>query len=473
MFRYLNILFPVFLAAATVLCTGCNTATEEDTQDYCYINGLTIGSLRRTVTKRIDHETTITTTSIVYTTGWPFTVDQIKNEIYNRDPLPTGCSRRTLLDISYKGKSLLYRPHSTGSAISWIAYNSSDSIDIPEDGGVDFLVNGADGSMRVYNLQLNIHDQEPDDWSWENKSEGLNMSDWTEARMASVGEYVLLYGKTPTGWKLWRSADGGAWESLVISGLPPTAAVASIISDDERLYTNDADGNVWQSEDGATWTEQGIVGVKRLVGVSDKRLYYIHDGGLRSIALEEEEAEWEDEVLDATPASMSSFNDIDSVRCLFSETSNYLKRILMVGSLKAPAEEDITAPEWCKMWSAAADEARREWNYYAPSWVNKYGLPAMKPLGVQRSGNLLVAFGGERTQTSAIAPFNLLYISEDNGLTWRTDGLFYLPDELWGKNCNWLSSTSDADDYVWIVARVNDTETYVVRGRENDLGFEY
>jgi len=178
-------------------------------------------------------------------------------------------------------------------------------------------------------------------------------------------------------------------------------------------------------------------------------------------------------VLDNTPPSMGNFIDVDSVRCLFYETSNYLKRILLVGTLKHPAKDELTAPEWCKMWTAPEDEARREWNYFTPLWVNKLGLPDMKPLAVQRSGSQLVGFGGATTNTPAITPLNLLYVSDDNGLTWRTDGLNYLPDELWGKNCAWLSSTTDEDEYVWIVARVNDTETYVVRGRQNGIGFDY
>ena len=473
MSRYLNISFPVLIAVVVTLLTSCNTTTtEEDTQDYCYISEMTIGSLQRTIVKRVDHDKTITTRSIIYTTGWPFTVDQINNKIYNRDPLPTGCSRRTLLSITYKGKNLLYRPHSASEAFGWIAYSSSDSIDIPEDGGVDFLVNGADGSSRVYNIQLNIHKQERGDWTWHDKSKGLNMNDWTEARITSIGDKVFLYGRNNNGWQSWCSTDGGAWESLTLSGLPETAAVASIVSDGEKLYTYDGKGNVWQSENGAVWTEQGITDVKRLVCVTAARLYDIKDGELRSTSLNED-TEWRNEVLDNTPLSMGNFIDVDSVRCLFYETSNYLKRILLVGTLKHPTKDELTAPEWCKMWTASEDEARREWNYFTPRWVNKLGLPDMKPLAVQRSGSQLVGFGGATTNTPAITPLNLLYVSDDNGLTWRTDGLNYLPDELWGKNCAWLSSTTDEDEYVWIVARVSDTETYVVRGRQNGIGFDY
>jgi hypothetical protein len=56
----------------------------------------------------------------------------------------------------------------------------------------------------------------------------------------------------------------------------------------------------------------------------------------------------------------------------------------------------------------------------------------------------------------------------------RSD-LLYLPDELWGKQCLWINAASDADGFVWVVARVLDAEaneeTYVLRGWQNSLVF--
>ena len=470
--KYTKLLLCVLCATmSAVLCTGCSTGTtDEDTSDYCYISSLTIGTLRRTIVKRTGHNETSTTVSLIYTTGWNFTIDQVNNEIFNRDSLPTGCARRTLLDISYRGASLLYRPHNLAESIDWIAYSSTDSIDIPENGGVDFLVNGADGSSRVYNLKLNIHKQEEGDWTWQDMTGALDMSDWTEAKMANIGQSVILYGRTSSGWSMKRSTEGGEWEDVTVSGLPTTTELSRMVSDGDVLYVNDGEGKVWQSTDGAAWTEQGITDVWRPVGISAQRLYDIKDGKLRSTLLTNG-AEWQEETLDDKPADMTDFNDMDSVRCLFYETDNNLKRILIVATAKNPTEDNAYVSEWCKMWSADEDEARREWNYYTPYWVNPLELPAMSPLAVVRSGNVLAAFGGTRVQKEGITPLDFIYISQDNGLTWKTDGLLYLPDELWGKNCTWMTATGDEDGFVWITARVNDTETYVVRGRQNSLGF--
>ena len=45
----------------------------------------------------------------------------------------------------------------------------------------------------------------------------------------------------------------------------------------------------------------------------------------------------------------------------------------------------------------------------------------------------------------------------------------------WSKQCSWINAASDADGFVWVVARVLDVdaneETYVLRGWQNSLVF--
>lgn len=469
MFKRSYIVFTLFLLTL-VLLTGCKDEQTEDTQDYCSITNFSIGSLKRTVVKRTGHGTTYTSVTTIYTAGWKFAVDQINNQIYNRDSLPTGSSRRTLLDIAYKGVSLVYRAHNASAETPWVAYASADSVTIPEDGGLDFMVNGSGGLTRIYHVKLNVHKQEGSDWQWSNRSEGLDMSNWVNARLVTHGKNVLLYATSDgQNWELWKTKGNNAWQKHTISGLPSGAKIDGIVAG-KKLYVCDGDGKVWTSIDGAEWTEHGLTDAKWLIGVSDNRLYAVRDNKLYSGALSDN-TEWDEEVLDDRPSQMTDFSSLDSVRCLMMHRDNSLKRIFMVGTLKNPTSSDLTAYEWGKMWTADGDELSRSWIYYTPAWQNSYELPAMKPLGVVKSDNNLVAFGGSRSQKNDITPLNFIYISIDCGVTWHTNDLHYLPDELWGKKCSWLSAAGDTDEYVWIVARVNDTETYVMRGRQYSLGF--
>lgn len=453
--------------------SGCKDEETENVQDYCNITNFSIGSLKRTVVKRTGHGTVVESVSTIYTTGWKFVVDQINNNIYNRDSLPTGCARRTLLDITYRGKTLYYRNVDASNDEPWTVYVSSDSVTIPEK-GLDFRVEGNGGISRTYRVQLNVHKQEAADWQWSNRTEGLDMDAWNNARLVTLGNTVLLYG-TPDGvhWELWQNQGDGAWRKLTVSGLPSEADISGIVAG-KKLYVSDDDGKVWTSDDGAQWTEHGLTDATRLVGVSDNRLYAVRDGNLYSGALSGD-TEWTEEMLDGQPSRMTDFDDLDSVRCLFFHRENSLKRMLIVGTLNNPTSSDLTAPEWGKMWTADGDELTRAWTYYTPAWQNLYELPAQWHQAVVLTNDNLVAFGGTRPQKDNITPLNLIYVSVDCGVTWHTNELFYLPDELWGKNCSWLNAASDADGFVWLVARVfvddGDEETYVMKGWQNSLSF--
>jgi len=472
MFGRSHIAFVLF-SLVLLLLSGCKDEETENTQDYCNITKFSIGALKRTVVKRTGHGQVVKSVSTIYTTGWPFAVDQINNQICNRDSLPTGCARRTLLDITYRGKTLFYRSAGADAGVPWTVYVSSDSVTIPEN-GLDFRVEGAGGISRTYRVKLNIHKQEAGDWQWNNRSEGPDMSRWRNARLVTLDKRVLLYGTADgSEWELWRTQGDETWEKVSMSGLPSGANMDGIVAG-KNLYVCDADGQVWTCADGAQWARHGLSDTKRLIGVSDNRLYAVRGGNLYSGALSDG-TDWVEEVLDDRPSQMTDFSSLDSVRCIFTHRDNSLKRLLMVATLKNPTPGDLTAREWTKMWTADGDELTRAWAYYTPAWQNRYELPAMRPMAVAQTNGNLVAFGGSRPQQDNITPLNYIYLSEDCGLTWHTDDLFYLPDELWGKKCSWLNAASDSEGYVWIVARVSDADgneaTYVLRGRQNSLGF--
>ena len=83
-----------------------------------------------------------------------------------------------------------------------------------------------------------------------------------------------------------------------------------------------------------------------------------------------------------------------------------------------------------------------------------------------RYGDVLLAVGRKSLDAVSHEAFDDMYVSQDNGITWKADGTYTLPEELAGQDVV-SSAAVDGASYLWIVAGAQ-----VWRGRLNELGFE-
>ena len=152
--------FWVFIAAAC-LFAACAKDDEEDDLDTksCFISGMTIGTLSRTVT-RAD------STVLVSVTGYnfPLTIDHVNGQIYNVDSLPCNTNVAKVVFSSLKAQGTL--------AIQSL-YSGKDTVFVSTD-STDFrqprkvTVYGKDGvSRRVYTISLRVHQEEGDSAKWQ------------------------------------------------------------------------------------------------------------------------------------------------------------------------------------------------------------------------------------------------------------------------------------------------------------------
>ena len=111
------------------------------------------------------------------------------------------------------------------------------------------------------------------------------------------------------------------------------------------------------------------------------------------------------------------------------------------------------------------------WVQYEHLGDGSYNCPALAPLSVVRHDGRLFAFGGAGTMDGdEVKPFEHLYISNDNGLTWKESAgiRVQLPEELEGSAASY-AATTDSDNRIWIVS--GDTVP-TWRGRINRLSFK-
>lgn len=453
------LLLPLALLTAF---SSCSDDEETVVSDYCYISGVTLGSVRRIMHTKSSEGTDSTYFTTFTGSNFAFTVDQRKQLIENEDSLLYNSDLRTVLvTVNYVGAMLAYRPAADTTA-AWQTYNSKDSIDLREPLHLKLFTEGGRFS-RLYLLKANVHQQEGDSLNWTKTAGGEALAGMTEIKSAVLHDTLTVVG---------RMADGsihvatrptldvqGTW-STELTDLPTTADLETLRARGDSLFVSLGDGSIYATADGAAWNQlTGSVAGLKLVAVTDDFFYaLIGEGLFRS----EDATAWEAEVLDAAAIELPHHG----IRSVSYVQNNGNRRLLLLGARDTESAADTTAAVWYKMWNERTPEGEAEWVYVTPTEDNLYQCPRLKQLSLMHYDGKLMAIGGESEENhGSRQSLDALYVSNDNGITWRTDGEIKLPTEPKG-TAGAIAACVDGQKYIWLIANQG-----IWRGRLNKLGF--
>jgi hypothetical protein len=175
-------------------------------------------------------------------------------------------------------------------------------------------------------------------------------------------------------------------------------------------------------------------GMKQLIGYGTAEGYAFANDGILMVSKDNGET-WTADNLDEDAAWLPTSNfAFTSWPFAANDSTDYQ---LLVGS-------NDNQSEGCVVWRKIAEYSKRS----LPSkWVlvpiedhNHYYLPKMENLN-------LVYFNG---QVLAIGNDKKIYVSRDQGITWKTNSKYTLPDELGTSN---VTATTDKDGYLWLVGK--------------------
>lgn len=193
-------------------------------------------------------------------------------------------------------------------------------------------------------------------------------------------------------------------------------------------------------------------GIKQLIGGNDSEQYALSDDN-RLMVSYDQGATWENDLLDEDAALLPT-SDIAYVCYPMTLVSNTVYA-LMAGRRQA---EDSGA--YAKVWRKIVD-----YDGYAPkgSWAyiennGSLALPAMENLTLLRYDDSVLAFG---------KPYEKIYQSRDNGITWKQNGSFQMP-EGFDRNATSVTAVVDDDQNIWLYC---EGTGQVWRGRLNRLGW--
>lgn len=443
-------LFSVFLV--------CSCLNDDETvlSTDCYISSFTLGNVKRQVTT-VTSEGNDTTYSVTYSASYyPMTVNQLAGTIFNEDSLPLNSDVSAVLATVESSGTVIYRD-AEDTEENWQSYSTSDSIDFTST--LVFRVYSPDYSAwRDYTVNVNVHQQDGEIFTWEQMAEEQQWEAADTMKAVVWQDNIWLFCRTDGAVTVFTTslADGTQWAEQAVTGCGE-ADVSTLAVFGDRLYMTTPDGALISSADGGTWESIAADRAVHLLAADSTCLYALSDGVLWRSADGEL---WLEEGLESDP-SFLPVQDLTSVSYV---QENGLYRILLAGNrslLDFP--EDNAAMLWSRSTVEAGGTA--PWTYFNVSPDNSYACPQLKFLHIMRYDEVLLALGGASLDGVSHNALDNLYVSSDNGVTWKEDGVYVLPESVEDAE-GALAAVVDADNYLWLVVGGQ-----VWRGRLNELGF--
>lgn len=282
--KILHTLLLLAFISSSISLTSCLKDDDEDIIRYsdCAITSFSLGTLNKytkTISSKTGNDTIVKTT--ITGSAYKFTIDQKKHEIYNVDSLPLGTdSLHVICNIGTKNGGYVNLRSAVSDSI--FNYDSKDSISFKWNPR-KFLITSNDGkNTATYTVKLNIHKEDAAKMTW---NAPYTVSEFTGAEHLQTTEMNgSLFVKVAKGGdvKLYTSAigNGKTWNAITPdTKLSPTANIAAY---GNMLYTTDEVGNICKSvDDGAHWETVGSL-TGKVLGISNKNLYYLSEGNINA-----------------------------------------------------------------------------------------------------------------------------------------------------------------------------------------------
>lgn len=450
-------LFLPIIAILACMLGACSDEIDYTASNECIITGFSLGQIKRTM-----QTTTAAGKDSTYTINYagsyfPMTIDQINNKIYNKDSLPYGSQPGSILaSISAVG-SVAYCIAGEAEP-EWKMYSSSDSIDFTY--LLTFRVMSNDGkAYRDYEMKLNIHKQDGEDFVWQKMEETAPLEDMEQSKALYWNSKLLVMSrKNDVVFTTTRS--NGNWTQTSANGCEQ-AEISSLTALGNKLYLNTTDGKLLSSEDAVNWSVVAADHpIAHLIAGEENRLYALTDNTI--IYSDDEGATWTRDSLDTDPVWLPTEN----ISGIYYNLNNGNRQMILTGTRSADTfAQDTTAMVWSKLFLAQNTENGNPWMYYPVTADNIYPCPNLKNLSLIHYNDCIIAFGGKPVNGNSHEAYDQLYVSHDNGITWKTDEQIVMPEGVKGST-QCVVATVDADQYIWLI-----NGSTVWKGRLNELGF--
>ena len=471
---FISTLFGIVLLLTSCLGDSPLTvAVSDETSITDFYVGLM--KVKRKTGKNLEKDTIYRINMATY----PFTIDQLNREIYNKDSLPVGTMLdKVVVHITADTENIFYTKKNSltdeGTDTTWV---ETDSINFSIDpSGVLFKVSSNQNVMgRSYRVRINVHNQVPDSIIW-SQPYTLSFPDnasLSHQKALSIDGKLYVFGNDNgtvkaqyttidysfSGNNVANNAVPNEWNAITLPA--GTDSYSPIVWNnliyflaDNQLYTLNPATNICQADEETTPLSALIAGVDG----TETRLYAIDLNG-NCITKKNDMPFGEAEEIDGIFPKDVKLNTAN-IPLAHNET---LTRTVVLGYNKNGAAEDTTNI----VCNRITNEER--WTVYQQSHA-EFTCPRIENPSLIYYDKKLYTFGGKSKNWE---PFTQFFVSDDNGLTWKpTTRYMVFPEDFQtfyneSTEENSYSCTVDDQNYIWIIWH----DGKISRGRVNHFGF--
>lgn len=418
------------LLVVAIGVTSCLNSSSSEATLYgeAAITSFNLGNVTRYVHKTINGKDSLVKTTLSATT-YKFTIDQIQHQIYNTDSLPIGTDvSRALCVIVSRNNSTVFFVDKTDENILR-PYSSLDSVDFSTPRKLEVWSSDMKGHTD-YTVKVNVHGQDGSLFVWQKMP---------------VSEVLAQL----------KDVEAHYWAG--------TMYLEGRMGDMTQIYRVDDKGLVMMDEE--TTGKLLPPGMKRWIGSTSQEVYGLSDDNDLMVS-QDGGMTWESDILD-DDRHLLPVQDIAFVSYPLYYATNTEYALLVGNRSVGDFPDDKTAMVWRKI--VDNDEYTPEgfWSYLEPA--GDMALPRMAHMSLVAYDDGILAIGGEDISEGVIsAPYAQFYQSRDDGITWKYNKSYQLPDGF-DENATSVGMAVDDDDYLWLFCGGTGQ---VWRGRLNKLGWQ-
>ena len=418
------------LLVVAIGVTSCLNSSSSEATLYgeAAITSFNLGNVTRYVNKTINGKDSLVKTTLSATT-YKFTIDQIQHQIYNTDSLPIGTDvSRALCVIGSRNNSTVFFVDKTDENILR-PYSSLDSVDFSTPRKLEVWSSDMKGHTD-YTVKVNVHGQDGSLFVWQKMP---------------VSEVLAQL----------KDVEAHYWAG--------TMYLEGRMGDMTQIYRVDDKGLVMMDEE--TTGKLLPPGMKRWIGSTSQEVYGLSDDNDLMVS-QDGGVTWESDILD-DDRHLLPVQDIAFVSYPLYYATNTEYALLVGNRSVGDFPDDKTAMVWRKI--VDNDEYTPEgfWSYLEPA--GDMALPRMAHMSLVAYDDGILAIGGEDISEGVFsAPYAQFYQSRDDGITWKYNNSYQLPDGF-DENATSVGMAVDDDDYLWLFCGGTGQ---VWRGRLNKLGWQ-